>query len=120
MRTSFLLIVLSIPIAASGPIAAQVIAIEAEWYNASHDIGNVPIGIQVDAGCSGGLMLIGLDLADEWTSYDVPVDPPGVYAPRLICRGNTGVEYHLRLTFVPDTLGGQQTIDFFYAGIGYG
>ena len=120
MRILFLLIFFIISIAVSGPITAQVITIEAEWYDASHDIGNVPIGIQVDAGCSGGLMLIGLDLTDEWTSYDAAVDPPGVYAPRLVCRGNTGVEYHLQLTLVPDTLGGPQTVDFFYTGIGYG
>lgn len=106
--------------AAAVSAGAQVIAVETEWYAASHDIGGVPIGIQPDAGCSGGLLLIGLDLADEWTSYDVSSDPTGVYAPRLVCRGNAGVEYHFRLTFVPDTLGGLQTVDFFFTGAGYG
>lgn len=115
---NFLIIILML--AAAETAGAQVVTIETEWFDDSHDIGNIPIGIQADAGCSGGLLLIGLDLTGEWTSYPVSVDPTGVYVPRLVCRGNVGVEYHFQLTFVPDSLGGSQTVDFFFTGIGYG
>lgn len=103
-----------------GTADAQVITIETEWFIDSHDTGGTPIGILADAGCSGGLLLIGLDRTDEWTSYDVPVEAPGVYAPRIVCRGNAGVDYHMQLTLSPDTLGGSQTVDFFFTGIGFG
>lgn len=120
MKLQIFLLFILILIATAETAGAQVITIEAEWYAESHDIGGIPIGIQTDSGCSGGMFLVGLDIGDEWTTYDVSVDTAGVYAPRLVCRGSVDVEYHLRLTLVPDTLGGSQTIDFFYTGIGYG
>ena len=120
MKKAFHLIFAIFAIVLAETAGAQVVTVEAEWYDDSHDIGGTPIGILPDTGCSGGLLLVGLDLADEWTSYDVSIDPTGVYAPRIVCRGNTGVDYHFRLTLVPDTLGASQTVDFHYTGIGYG
>ncbi len=120
MKMQILILFILTVIATAETAGAQVITIEAEWYDDSHNIGGTPIGILPDPGCSGGLLLIGLDLSDEWTSYDVSVDPAGVYAPRLICRGNVDTEYHMLLNLVPDTLGGSQAIDFFYTGTGYG
>ena len=120
MRAPHCIVLVFSMIAAAAPATAQVISIETEWYDDSYDTGGIPIGIQLDSGCSGGMFLVGLDLAGEWTSYDVSVDPIGFYAPRIVCRGNVGVEYHFQLTFTPDSLGAPQTIDFFYTGIGYG
>jgi hypothetical protein len=114
------LVIFALLATAAGPTASQVIVIEAEDYADSLDIGGVPIGPQEGSGCSGGFILIGLDVPDEWVSYDVTVDTPGVYAPRLCCRGDYGVEYHMQLTFTPDSVGEAQTVDFHYTGTGYG
>lgn len=105
---------------AAGQTASQVIVIEAEDYADSLDIGGVPIGPQEGSGCSGGFILIGLDVPDEWVAYDVTVDTPGVYAPRLWSRGDYGVDYHMQLTFTPDSGGCGQTADYYFTGAGYG
>lgn len=120
MKLHIFLVLLLLVIAATESIEAQVITIEAEEYIDSLDIGGVPIGPQEGSGCSGGLILIGLDAPDEWVAYDMMVDTPGVYAPRLWCRGDYGIDYHMLLTITPDSGGGGQTADFYFTGAGYG
>lgn len=109
-------------LAALAPAAlrAQAIEVEAEDFDACLDIGGLPIGTALDPDCSGFSMLEGLDTAGEWTRYLVSVAEPGIYQPRLVCRGSLGESYHFVLVVTGNVSGATDTTEFFYTGLGYG
>ncbi|UCF04643.1 MAG: hypothetical protein JSV33_12025 [bacterium] len=105
--------------AASGRSA---ILVEGENFIDYEDIAMVPIQAVPGPSCSGGYMVIGLDYPSEWTKYNVPVENEeyGYYVARMLCRGDLGVSYQIRLEIYPPNIGMPQTIEFNYSGKGYG
>ncbi|UCF04170.1 MAG: hypothetical protein JSV33_09465 [bacterium] len=109
-------ILISVPTA----IRAQTITMEAESYIDYNDIGGTLIQSVPGDGCSGGYMLIGLDVTDEWTEYSNPVPDAGIYRVVAKCRGDAGTPYNLQMTFTPQPFGGlPETITFSFTGYGY-
>ncbi|MBN1884365.1 MAG: hypothetical protein JW876_02425 [Candidatus Krumholzibacteriota bacterium] len=109
-------------LAAAGavPAGAQTIEIEAEAYDACLDLGGTAIGTALDPDCSGNYLLEGLDVAGEWTEYHVAALEPGIYQPRLVCRGNSAEAYRLVLVVTGDVSGAADTTEFLFTGVGYG
>jgi hypothetical protein len=101
-------------------IFAQTITMEAESFIDHYDIGGTPIQSVPGDGCSGGYMLIGLDVTDEWTQYQRSIPDAGIYRITAKCRGDAGQPYSLQMTFTPQPYGSPETITFNFTGYGYG
>lgn len=71
---------------------------EAEDFASFHNIGDQMIQRLPLTGCSSGYILYGLDTAGEWTEYEVAIPAAGTYEITLICRGNLGESYSLKLS----------------------
>lgn len=98
-----------------GTARGENVRIEAEDFNAYHDISAYPIGTYTYLSY---VTLQGLDYPGEWTEYTAPVTAYGRYAVTMLCWGDTGIAYRLRLYITPESGGGTQTIDFEFLGKG--
>lgn len=92
---------------------AQTITVQAEYYTAKHDIDYIPIS-------AAGYYLQGLDYTDEWTEYAVGVSNYGQYSVQMYCRGDTGVNYLIRLILTPMGTGDPVSVDIPFRGTGWG
>jgi hypothetical protein len=99
---------------------ADTIAVETEDFVDYYNIGGNVIQSVPGPGCSGGNMLIGLDVADEWTSYNLLCDESGFYSVTMRCRGDYLADYELKLIFTPVGPGETQTVTLRFTGRGYG
>ena len=104
---------------AAAPAHPQTNQVEAENYTDFHDMAYEVIRGIPDPDCSGGYILIGLDFPDEWTSYDSCIDSAGVYSTTLLCRGDLGIPYRLRL-IIEEPGAEPQEVEFDFTGAGYG
>jgi hypothetical protein len=83
--------------------AAQEVRLEAESYSDSGDLSQLPIKGMDNPACSGGVSLVGLDCAGEWTTYDSLVVPaPGIYSVSVHYRAESGRPVLLRLSLTPE------------------
>jgi hypothetical protein len=81
------------------PGAAQEVRLEAESFSDSGDLSQPPIKGVDNPACSGGVSLVGLDCAGEWTAYDaLAVPAPGTYSVSVHYRAETGRPVLLRLS----------------------
>jgi len=110
------LLLLTLPLAAF----ATEFHLEAESYENFYEVGGDPIASVVGPGCSGGNMLIGLDTASEWTTYEIK--PPSIssFKTMLKCRGDIGVQYDIELEFTQPGTKDTQIQTFTFEGMGYG
>jgi hypothetical protein len=94
--------------------------IEAETFTASNDIEYEIIRAALGDGCSGQMMLMGLDFPGEWVEYDVTFSAFGTWSVGVRARGDLGVAYTLRFTFTGTQSGTSTSYDVYYTGRGYG
>jgi hypothetical protein len=93
-----LCLLLSLPL----PAGAQELRIEAERFNESENLSHLPIQGMDNPACSGGVSLVGLDRAGEWTLYDdLSITRGGTYSLSVHFRAETGQPVLLRLTLTP-------------------
>ena len=99
---------------------AQRYTIEAESYTSYSDAGGEQIQSIYSSGCSNGYFLYGLDTPGEWVQYDLAPNTAGVFSCGIKCRGALNRDYAFRAVFTPVTGGNPQTVDFAFAGQGFG
>jgi hypothetical protein len=88
---------------AAPALPAQELRVEAERYTDSRDLSQLPIEGVDNPSCSGGVSLVGLDSAGEWTAYEALVVPAaGNYAVSVHYRAQKGKPVLLRLTLAPE------------------
>ena len=99
---------------------AQRLTIEAENYTSCGDAGGAQVQSIESTGCSGGYFLYGLDTPGEWVQYDLAPNTAGIYSLGMKCRGTLNRDYAFRALFTPLNGGSPQTVDFNFAGEGFG
>jgi hypothetical protein len=104
-----------LPLAAS----AQLIRIEGENFTNSHDIALQLIRPFALTGCSSGYVLYGLDAANEWVEYDIPVSSFGVYSITLSQKANDGQDYTFQGQLHGQDSGEIQNFTVDFRGSGY-
>lgn len=104
------------------PVSARSsqVWVELENFIASHDIASDPIVWADGSACTGGAMLFGLDVANEWTEYEVSIDGFGTWNAVMSVRGNLGAQYAFLLSFTGLVSGAVATTAVRYTGMGYG
>ncbi|MFH1844566.1 MAG: hypothetical protein ABIF77_15305 [bacterium] len=110
------LLLLTLPLT----VFATEFHLEAESFVDFYEVGGDPIASVVGPGCSGGNMLIGLDTATEWTTYEIKPPGLGSYKMMLKCRGDIGVSYQLELEFTQQETRDTQIVTISFQGMGYG
>jgi hypothetical protein len=101
-------------------VRAETVIVQSENYTVAYELLYSPIQIVSEAGCGGGYKLMGLDAPGEWVEYDLTISAFGSWSTFLVCRGDTGVNYHLQLTLTGKGSGFSQTIDINFVGDQYG
>ncbi len=96
------------------------ILIEAENYTTCNEVGDEVIHKVILAGCSNGSVLVGLDYADEWTQYQLPLTEFGKFTVFIHCRGDSAVPFRFRLVLTGSESGNTQTRELSFAGLGFG
>ena len=104
VRELLIVFVLLIAIAPASVNAGSIV-VEAEDFVAYNNLGGVMISSALGPGCSGGYMLIGLDIPREWTQYDLSCSQSGFYSVLMKCRGTFSQSYLLRLALTPEGAG---------------
>jgi len=81
------------------PATAQELRVEAERFTDSEDFSQLPIRGVDNPSCSGGVSLVGLDCAGEWTAYDdLAVPRDGSYSLSVHYRAEGGKPVLLRMS----------------------
>ena len=101
------------------PATAGRIQIEAENYASCNDVGDDVIRKVELLGCSGGYVLEGLDYADEWTEYTLPVSEFGKFTVFVFSRGDLSVQFRFRLVLTGSASGSTQFVELGFTGLGH-
>ncbi len=115
-----LCVYLLLSVFATSQAAATRHLIEAESFIASNDLQPDSIRAAIGDGCSGQMMLLGLDYAGEWVEYALTIGEFGTWSVGLRARGDDGRAYTFRFTFTGTQSGTSTSYDVYYAGRGYG
>jgi hypothetical protein len=102
------------------PVRATRHLIEAETYIASNDLQPDSIRAALGDGCSGQMMLLGLDFPGEWVEYALTIGEFGTWSVGLRARGDESRAYTFRFTFTGAQSGTSTVYDVYYVGQGYG
>ncbi|MCP4546254.1 MAG: hypothetical protein GY835_07290 [bacterium] len=96
------------------------ITVEAETFNASHNIGGYSIFIQNDSGACGGLFVMGLDFVDEWIDIPVTITTESDYKIQLRQKAEFGIAYRINVAMTPVGQSEGEVVAISFSGSGVG